>query len=43
LHQALFAVPRTPDGVAVRLDGAALVHLLEGVARPPRRGRSVAS
>jgi len=40
LHQALFAVPRAPDGVAVRLDGTALVQLLEGVARPPRRGRS---
>lgn len=39
LHQALFCVPRATDGIAVRLDGAALVQLLEGVARPPRHGR----
>ena len=40
LHQALFVVPHAPDEVAVRLDGAALVQLLNGVARPLRPGRS---
>jgi transposase len=40
LHQALFCVPPAADGVAARIDGAALLELVAGVARPARRGRS---
>lgn len=36
LHQAVFALPRAPDGVAVQIDGGALAQLLAGVARAPR-------
>jgi transposase len=38
LHGALFRLPATPtdDATAVRIDGAALASLLEGVARPDR-------
>jgi transposase len=39
LHQALFCLPRAATGVTARIDGAALVQLLAGVARPARRGR----
>ena len=36
LHQAVFALPRATDGVAVQIDGGALAQLLAGVARAPR-------
>ena len=43
LHQALFCLPRATAGVAARIDGAALVQLLAGVPRPPRRGGAPAA
>lgn len=41
LHRAVVELPLPPAGrCAVRIDGAALVQLLAGVARAPHSGRS---
>ena len=37
LHRALFRLPTGDGGSAVRIEGAALATLLDGVAVPPRR------
>jgi transposase len=40
LHRAVFDIPRAPDGrsSSVRIDGAALAKLLEGVVRNRAQG-----
>jgi transposase len=43
LHQARFVLPARGEAPGVRIDGAGLAHLLEGVPRPPRRGTDAAS
>lgn len=43
LHRALFRLPPPgSDGVAVRIDGAALAKILEGVATTDHRGTAAA-